>query len=192
MAPSGVWCSGSARLALTQKVNVRHVPPPPFSLRPERPMSGTVRGWYGHAEKYLAPILMEHRARLFVVTKTSEQSRQAVMDSIAESLSRLDAPRVDAVLLNNIGDYDLRKLFRADGALAGLKEARCRGQVRSLGRFERDILPVAAKHDVGVVAMKTLGGAVGLKYDTRQQRAILPERHHRLAIRYVLGLPRLC
>jgi len=181
---------------------------------------------YGEAEKYLSPMLKEHGVRLFVVTKTSEQSKQAVMDSIAGSLSRLDAPRVDAVLLNNIGDYDLRRLFHADGALAGLKEARRRGQVRFFGlsghwrpehfvqalesgefdivmapfnfvdrhtySFERDILPVAAKHDIGVVAMKTLGGAVGLKYDTRQQTAMLPERHHRLAICYVLGLPQLC
>jgi len=181
---------------------------------------------YGEAEKYLRPMLKEHRAQLFVVTKTWEQGKQAVMDSIAGSLSRLDVPRVDAVLLNNIGDYDLRRLFRADGALAGLKEARRRGQVRFLGLsghwrpghfvqalesgefdivmapfnfvdrhtygFERDILPVAAKHDVGVVAMKALGGAVGLKYDTRQQRAMLRGSQHQLAIRYVLGLPQLC
>ena len=181
---------------------------------------------YGDAEKHLSPLLKEHRARFFVVTKTWEQSKQAVLESIAGSLHRLDTPRVDAVLLNNIGGYDLRRLFRADGALAGLKEAQRRGQVRFLGlsghwrpghfvqaldsgefdlvmapfnfvdrhtySFERDILPVAAKHDVGVVAMKALGGAVGLKYDTRQQRAILLERHHQLAIRYVLGLPQLC
>ena len=181
---------------------------------------------YGDAEKHLSPLLKEHRARFFVVTKTWEQSKQAVLESIAGSLCRLDTPRVDAVLLNNIGGYDLRRLFRADGALAGLKEAQRRGQVRFLGlsghwrpghfvqaldsgefdlvmapfnfvdrhtySFERDILPVAAKHNVGVVAMKALGGAVGLKYDTRQQRAILLERHHQLAIRYVLGLPQLC
>ena len=178
---------------------------------------------YGEAEKYLSPLVKEHRARVFVVTKTWEQTKQAVMDSIAGSLRRLNVPRVDAVLLNNIGDYDLQRLFRADGALAGLKEARHRGQVRFFGlsghwraghfvqalesgefdivmapfnfvdrhtySFERDILPVAAKHDVGVVAMKALGGAVGLTYDTRHQRAMLLESHHGLAIRYVLGLP---
>jgi aryl-alcohol dehydrogenase-like predicted oxidoreductase len=88
---------------------------------------------YGEAEKYLSPLVKEHRARLFVVTKTWEQSKQAVIDSIAGSLSRLDVPRVDAVLLNNIGDYDLQRLFRADGALAGLKEARRRGHVRFFG-----------------------------------------------------------
>ena len=180
---------------------------------------------YGEAEKYLSPMLKEHRDRFFVVTKTWEQSRRAVLDSIAGSLGRLGVPRVDAVLLNNIGDYDLQGLFRADGALAGLKEARRRGQVRFFGlsghwrpghfrqalesrefdivtapfnfvdrhtySFERDILAVAAKHDVGVVAMKVLGGAVGLKYDTRQQRAMLPQSQHQLAIRYVLGLPQL-
>ena len=49
-------------------------------------------------------MLKEHAVRLFVVTKTSEPRKQAVMDSIAGSLGRLDAPRVDAVLLNDIGD----------------------------------------------------------------------------------------
>ena len=178
---------------------------------------------YGEAEKHLSRLLKEHRARRFVATKTSEQSKEAVLDSIAGSLRRLEAPRVDAVLLNNIGDYDLQKLFRADGALAGLREARRRGQVRFLGlsghwrpghfvkalesgefdiamapfnlvdrhtySFETDILPVAARFDVGVIAMKVLGGAVGLAYDTPRQKAMLPEGHHRLAIRYVLGLP---
>jgi predicted aldo/keto reductase-like oxidoreductase len=199
----------AVRAALDEGVNL-------FDLQPD----------YGEAEKYLSPVLKKHGARLFVVTKTGGQSKRAVMDSITGSLSRLNAPRVDAVLLNNIGDYDLRTLFHADGALAGLKEARRRGQVRFIGlsghwrpehfvqalesgefdivmapfnfvdrhtySFERDILPVAAKHDIGVVAMKTLGGAVGLKYDTRQQTAMMPERHHPLAIRYALGLPQLC
>ena len=181
---------------------------------------------YGDAEKHLAPLLKEQRARLFVVTKTSEQSKQGTLDSIARSLGRLGTSCVDAVLLNNIGVFNLQRLFRADGALSGLKEARRRGQVRFIGlsghwrpehfvraletgefdvamapfnfvdrhtyTFERDILPVAARHETGVVAMKALGGAVGLHYDTRQQRAMLLESHHELAIRYVLGLPQLC
>ncbi len=58
--------------------------------------------------------------------------------------------------------------------------------------FEQEILPVAAKHGVGVVAMKTLGGAVGLKYDSHEQTAMLPPEEHELAIRYVLGLPAMC
>ena len=180
---------------------------------------------YGEAESLLAPVLRKNRDRLFVVTKTWEQSKQDVMGSIAGSLERLGVPFIDAVLLNNIGGYDLKALFGADGAMAGLREARRRGQVRFLGlsghyrpgyfvralesgefeivmaplnfvdrhvyAFEHDILPAAAKCGAGVVAMKTLGGAVGLKYDTREQTAMLPASDHRSAIHYVLGLPQV-
>ncbi len=63
---------------------------------------------------------------------------------------------------------------------------------RHLYSFESDILPVAEQHGVAVVAMKTLGGAVGLNYETRQQKALLPGQDHERAIRYVLGLPGMC
>ncbi len=181
---------------------------------------------YGDAEQYLAPIARHHRERLFIVTKTWEKRKASVLESIRGSLNRLGLDRVDAVLLNNIGGYEMKQVFGNDGALAGLKEARRRGQVRFFGvsghyqpehfaqalessefdivmapfnfvdrfiyRFEQEILPVAAKYRVGVVAMKTLGGAVGLKYDIREQRAILPDDEHEFAIRYVLGLPGMC
>jgi uncharacterized protein len=180
---------------------------------------------YGEAERFLAPVLRKNRDGLFVVTKTWEKSKRGVLDLIAGSLERLGVPSVDAVLLNNIGGYDLNALFGRDGALAGLVEARRRGQVRFLGlsghygpghfvralesgefeivmapfnfidrhvySFEQEILPAAAKCGAGVVAMKVLGGAVSLKYDTRAQTAMLPASDHRSAIRYVLGLPQM-
>jgi aryl-alcohol dehydrogenase-like predicted oxidoreductase len=181
---------------------------------------------YGDTEQYLATIAHRHRDRLFVVTKTWEKSKTSVLTSIRGSLDRLGLDRVDAVLLNNIGGYDMEQVLGKDGALAGLKEAQRQGQVRYFGlsghyrpehfaralesgefdivmapfnfvdrfiyTFEQEILPVAAKHDVGVVAMKTFGGAVGLKYDTREQRAMLSRDEHELAIRYVLSLPGMC
>ncbi len=181
---------------------------------------------YGDTERHLARIAQRHREQLFIVTKTWEQSKASVLDSIRGSLNRLGLDKLDAVLLNNIGGYDLAQVFGKDGALAGLNEARRRGQVRFFGlsghyrpehfsralesgefdivmapfnfvdkfiyTFEQEILPIAAKQGVGVVAMKTFGGAVGLKYDTRQQRAMLPIDEHELAIRYVLGLPGMC
>lgn len=63
---------------------------------------------------------------------------------------------------------------------------------RHIYRFERDILPIAEKHGVGVVAMKVLGGAVGLNYETRQQKAMMAAEDHERAIRYVLGLSGMC
>ncbi len=181
---------------------------------------------YGEAERYLAPLARGCRERLFLVTKTCERSKAAVLQSLRESLGRLGVERLDAVLLNNIGDYDMNQVFGKNGALAGLKEARRQGQVRFFGvsghyrpdnfvqilesgefdivmapfnfvdrfiyRFEQEVLPVAAKYGVAAVAMKTLGGAVGLKYDTREQVSMLSGDQHELAIRYVLGLPGVC
>lgn len=135
----------------------------------------------------------------------------------------MDVDHVDAVLVNNIGDYDVERLFASGGAFAGLEQARKQGLTRFIGisghmgtqRFvqalqtgkvdivmpvlnfvdrytygmEEKVLPVAASHDAGVAAMKVLGGAVGWNYKTRQQRSMLPQADHELAIRYALGLP---
>ncbi len=178
---------------------------------------------YGSAEADLAAWLRPHRDQVFLVTKTWAKTRAAALASVQESLRRLGVDQVDAVLLNNIGDYNLERLFAPGGALAGLEEAQGRGLTRFLGlsghmgaerfaqalqtgkfdlampvinfvdrytyRMEDKVLPVAAQHDVGVAAMKVLGGAVGWNYKTRQQRALLPPQDHELAIRYVLGQP---
>jgi aryl-alcohol dehydrogenase-like predicted oxidoreductase len=181
---------------------------------------------YGDAELYLAPIIRRHRDGLFLVTKTGEKSKTGVLESVRGSLDRLGVDRIDAVMLNNIGDYRLDEVFGKEGALAGLMEARRRGQARSFGisghyqpehfarcletgefdiamapfnfvdrfiySFEQEILSVAAKHDVGVVAMKVFGGAVGLRYNTREQKALLAADEHKLSVRYALSLPGVC
>ena len=54
--------------------------------------------------------------------------------------------------------------------------------------FEEKVLPTAINHKSGVVAMKVLGGAVGMQYD-KPTPSLLPEEHHSLAIRYSLSLP---
>jgi predicted aldo/keto reductase-like oxidoreductase len=54
--------------------------------------------------------------------------------------------------------------------------------------FESKVLPVAMEKNVGVVAMKVLGGAVGMKYD-QPTPALMPKEHYTNAIRYSLNLP---
>ena len=174
---------------------------------------------YGDAEHNLAPVLKAHRSKVFLVSKTCEQPRTKTFASLRECLGRLGAEYLDAVLLNNIGDFDLDLLTAPDGVLAGLREAQKEGLVRFLGisghmraghfvqaldtgefdivmmpinfvdrhtyQFESKVLPVAANHGVGVVAMKVLGGA--LKYDTRRQRARLAGPDYEHAIPYALS-----
>ncbi len=56
-------------------------------------------------------------------------------------------------------------------------------------RFEESVLPVARKHNVGIVAMKAFGGAKGGNYaDPRCPPMVDPE-HLELAVRYSLGTP---
>lgn len=54
--------------------------------------------------------------------------------------------------------------------------------------FEEKVLPIAAKHNVGIVAMKVLGGAVSWDYSTRSQRALLIGTDYEPAIHYALGV----
>ena len=54
--------------------------------------------------------------------------------------------------------------------------------------FEEKILPFAAKHNVGIAAMKVLGGAVSLDYSTRSQHAMLSGNDYLPAIHYALGV----
>jgi predicted aldo/keto reductase-like oxidoreductase len=57
--------------------------------------------------------------------------------------------------------------------------------------FERDVLPVAQKHDVGIVAMKVFGGArrKAGSYKNRDAPPELDVEHLKSAVRYSLGVP---
>jgi predicted aldo/keto reductase-like oxidoreductase len=54
-------------------------------------------------------------------------------------------------------------------------------------RFEEEVLPVARKHNVGIVAMKVFGGAKKMDYNDRTPQ--LDVQHLELAVRYALGVP---
>ena len=55
--------------------------------------------------------------------------------------------------------------------------------------FEEMVLPVARKHDVGIVAMKVFGGARKGNYPDPKCPPQLDPEHLELAVRYALGLP---
>jgi predicted aldo/keto reductase-like oxidoreductase len=54
--------------------------------------------------------------------------------------------------------------------------------------FEDRVLPLARKHNVGVVAMKVFGGGAGLNYK-KLGRAHLDDQYLPLSLRYALSLP---
>lgn len=88
---------------------------------------------YGEAERYLAPVVKARRSEVFLVSKTWEQPRAKAFASIRESVRRLGVEHLDAVLLNNIGDFNLDLLGTPEGVLAGLKQAQKEGLARFLG-----------------------------------------------------------
>jgi len=56
-------------------------------------------------------------------------------------------------------------------------------------QFEEKVLPVARKHNVGIVAMKVFGGAKGGQYANPKGPCELDREHLGLAVRYSLGVP---
>ena len=55
--------------------------------------------------------------------------------------------------------------------------------------FEEKVLPIARKHNLGVVAMKVYGGTLNRVYTKPNQPPQLDKNHLDLALRYALGLP---
>jgi hypothetical protein len=55
--------------------------------------------------------------------------------------------------------------------------------------FQEKVLPVARKHDVGIVAMKVFGGSLNGNYPDPKCPPQLDVEHLELAVRYALGLP---
>jgi len=124
--------------------------------------------------------------------------------------------------MNNIDLLDLDRMFKSDGALAGLQDLRKRGLIRHVGvsghmltrafvrtlgtgefdlampvvnfvdrhtyNFEENVIPIAVKQNVGVMAMKVLGGSAA-GYERKDQRAKLDISDVELAIHYALSVP---
>ncbi len=57
--------------------------------------------------------------------------------------------------------------------------------------FEEKVIPVAKKHNAGILAMKVLGGAAS-GYERKDQRAMVADADIEPAIHYALGVPSVC
>src|SRR3546814_2320566 len=63
---------------------------------------------YGDSELRLAPWLADHRAGVFLATKTGERTGAAARDELERSLTRLGVDHVDLVQLHNLVEEDRR------------------------------------------------------------------------------------
>jgi hypothetical protein len=131
--------------------------------------------------------LGQNSGGVHVASKSLKRSRDGVLADLERSLSHLGLPRVDIYQLNSVDDQAWEQAMAKGGALEGLKEARKRGFVayigisshavgvlrRAIDSEEFDtiqmkysafnmageaLIRLAHERDIGVIAMKPLGG----------------------------------
>jgi aryl-alcohol dehydrogenase-like predicted oxidoreductase len=89
---------------------------------------------YGDSELRLAPWLADHRAEVFLATKTGERSGAAARSELERSLTRLDVERVDLIQLHNlVEDDEWRTAFAPGGVVEAMVAARDEGLVGHIG-----------------------------------------------------------
>ena len=89
---------------------------------------------YGDSELRLAPWLRDHRADVFLATKTGERGYREAREEIRRSLDRLGVDHVDLLQLHNLVDViEWEFALREGGALDAAVEARDEGLVRFIG-----------------------------------------------------------
>jgi aryl-alcohol dehydrogenase-like predicted oxidoreductase len=89
---------------------------------------------YGDSEDRLRPWLAEHRADVFLATKTGERRGAAARAELERSLTRMAVDQVDMIQLHNLVEPDEWDVaFGPDGAVDALAAARDEGLVRFIG-----------------------------------------------------------
>jgi aryl-alcohol dehydrogenase-like predicted oxidoreductase len=89
---------------------------------------------YGASEDRLKPWLRDHRAGVFLATKTGDRTAMPARESLLRSLERMGVDHVDLIQLHNLvhpGEWETA--LGAGGALEALIEARDEGLARFIG-----------------------------------------------------------
>lgn len=89
---------------------------------------------YGESEVRLQPWLAQHRAEVFLATKTGDRTADEARASLERSLTRLGVDQVDLIQLHNLVEPDEWETAHAPGgALEALVKARDEGLTRFIG-----------------------------------------------------------
>lgn len=101
---------------------------------------------YGESELRLAPWLADHRASVFLATKTGERSGAGARTQLESSLTRMQVDHVDLTQLHNLVEEDeWRTAFAPGGVVEAMAAARDEGLVRHIGVTGHG-LRIAAMH----------------------------------------------
>jgi aryl-alcohol dehydrogenase-like predicted oxidoreductase len=89
---------------------------------------------YGDSELRLRPFLDDHRAEMFLATKTGERDGAAARRELERSLERMNVDHVDLIQLHNLVEpEELDIAHGPGGAVEALIKARDEGLVRFIG-----------------------------------------------------------
>jgi aryl-alcohol dehydrogenase-like predicted oxidoreductase len=89
---------------------------------------------YGDAEDRLAPFLQDHRAKVFIASKTGDREGVAARKSIERSLERMQIEQLDLIQFHNLAqDADWDIVMSPGGALEAAIQARDEGLVKHIG-----------------------------------------------------------
>lgn len=164
---------------------------------------------YG-SEPKVGEVMKTRRDEVFLATKVNKRSKQGVLDSIHESLEKLQTDHLDLIQVHAVNAWaDLEQALAPDGACAALEEARDQGLVRFIG-ITGHARPELLAHALREYPFDTVLCALGMadRLVTSPETFLLPEAQKRntgviamkvlghgtfpsvdLALRYSLGLP---
>lgn len=89
---------------------------------------------YGHSEQVMGPFVAEHRADIFLATKSTERTEEAAWAQINRSLELLRTDQVDLLQVHAVNDdAELAKVFAPGGPLPAFERAKAEGMTRFIG-----------------------------------------------------------
>lgn len=89
---------------------------------------------YGKAEERMGPALEPYRKRVFLSCKTAKRQKADALAELERSLKRLRTDHFDLYQLHHVtSDEEVEAVFKEDGAIHALEEARRSGKARFLG-----------------------------------------------------------
>ncbi len=90
---------------------------------------------YGHAQKYLGPVLKERRNEVFLVTKCFEPNGEKALHLLERNLKELQTDHTDLMFVHSLGHdkMDPLQVFSRRGVYPTLMQAKTQGLARFVG-----------------------------------------------------------
>ena len=116
---------------------------------------------YG-SEPHVGEVMKTRRDEVFLATKVNNRSKQGVLDSLKESLEKLQTDHLDLIQIHSVSAMaDLEMALAPDGAIAALEQARKEGLVRFIG-ITGHVRPEILAHAIQRYPFDTVLSALGI------------------------------